>query len=41
VVAHHRDCLLHEGRPGHGAVEHDVALLVHCAQDAGRKLSAC
>ena len=30
MVAHHRNGLLHERRPGHGAVKHDVLLLVHC-----------
>ena len=28
MVAHHRDRLLHEGRPRHGAIKHDVALLI-------------
>ena len=32
VVAHHRERLLHERRPRHRAVEHNVLLLVHCAR---------
>ena len=29
VIAHHGDCLLHEGRPRHRAIKHDVLLLIH------------